>query len=400
MLKLNYKAKFLSLVATLPALLIVASPIFSSRSVASVAQFKNWGLSNAVGNSHIHAVDAWKLAEGSRDIVVAVVDTGIDPNHPDIKKNLWHDKNTGVYGWDFVANKPNPNDDHSHGTHVAGILGATLNAKAGISGVAHNVSIMAVKYYSDKNSGAENLKNSIKALNWAIDHGARIINYSGGGPEFSNDEFTALKRARDKGILLVAAAGNERQNTDLVENYYYPCAYRLDNIICVTAINIRNEILSSSNWGKQRVDVAAPGENILSTVPGGKYSYMTGTSQATAFVTGLAALMLSKDKKLKPDEVRDIIRASVDKIPALRDKVFSGGKVNAFSALTALERRMISKRPPPTLVKSEPKPQDDALLTARKISSKARMMKAAPKSNSASKPVSALTREHLKAMGL
>ncbi|MBI3555369.1 MAG: S8 family serine peptidase [Deltaproteobacteria bacterium] len=359
MLKLKYKVKFLALVAALPAALIVASPVLNSeRSVASLNQFRNWGLENTVGNSHIHAVDAWKLEEGSRDVVVAVVDTGLDANHPDIKANLWHEKGTNNYGYDFVAGKPNPIDDHSHGTHVAGILGAALNAKAGISGVAHKVSIMAVKYYSEKNTGAENLRNSIKALNWAIDHGAHIINYSGGGPEFSGEEYAALKRARDKGILLVAAAGNERQNSDLPENYYYPCAYRLENIICVAAINIHNDMLPSSNWGKVRVDVAAPGENILSTVPGAKYSYMSGTSQATAFVTGEAALLLSKNSKLRPDQIRDIIRANVDPLPSLKDKVFSGGKVNAYAALASLDR---AGRAAQTVVSLKPEPRLEAL---------------------------------------
>lgn len=352
-LRLNAKTKLYGLAAALPAALIVFSPILNSeRSVASLGQLRNWGLSNTVGNSHIHAVDAWKLEEGSRDIVVAVIDTGLDATHPDLKANLWREKGTNNYGWDFVTNKPNPVDDHSHGTHVAGILGAALNQKAGISGVAHKVSIMAVKYYSEKNSGAENLKNSIKALNYAIDHGANIINYSGGGPEFSSEEYAALKRARDKGILLVAAAGNERQNTDVPENFYYPCAYRLENIVCVAAINIHNDMLASSNWGKVHVDVAAPGENILSTVPGGKYAYMSGTSQATAFVTGLAALLLSKNHGLKPEQVRELIRASADKLPNLKEKVLSGGKVNAYTALAQLEK---SKAPAVNVAKAEPK---------------------------------------------
>jgi subtilisin family serine protease len=371
------RARFLALLAALPAALIVATPVANlDRFVASVP-LRNWGLQNSVSNSHIHAVDAWKLEEGSRDVVVAVIDTGIDANHPDIKPNLWHDHLTGNYGWDFVANKANPTDDHSHGTHVAGILGATMNAKAGISGVAHRVSIMAVKYYSDHNTGAENLKNSIKALNWAIDHGANIINYSGGGPEFSGEEYAALKRARDKGILLVAAAGNEHQNSDVPENFYYPCAYRLDNIICVAAINIKNEMLASSNWGKVRVDVAAPGENILSTVPGSKdafgnynpkYAYMSGTSQATAFVTGLAALLLAKDHKLHPDQIRDIIRSSSDKLAGLHDKVFSGGKVNAYAALAQLEH---AQHPAPIPVAARSNVLSaPAKTSARKISSK------------------------------
>ncbi len=322
----------------LPALFIVATPLADSeRFVASLPQFRNWGLENKINNnSHIHAPEAWKHTEGSHDIIVAVIDTGIDPNHPDLKNNLWRDLKTRFYGWDFVANKPNPQDDHGHGTHVAGILGANLNLKAGVSGVAHKVSIMAVKYYSEKNTGTQNLENSIKALNWAIDHGAKIINYSGGGPEFSGSEFQAIKRAREKNILIVAAAGNERHNSDLVENYYYPCSYRLDNIICVSATNIRNEMLPSSNWGKNHVDFAAPGEGILSTVPNGKYAYMSGTSQATAFVSGLASLMLAKDRTLKPAQIREILRSSVDKLPSLEGKVFTGGKVNAAKALATV----------------------------------------------------------------
>lgn len=374
--------------------MVVAPKFGLGRGVASVPTLKNWGLENNVGNSHIHAVDAWRLAEGSRDVVVAVIDTGIDPRHPDIKPNLWHDATTGVYGWDFVSNKANPNDDHGHGTHVAGILGAAMNAKSGVSGVAHRVSIMAVKYYSDQNSGAQNLQNSIKALNWAIDHGAKIINYSGGGPEFSGDEYAALKRAREKGILLVAAAGNEHKNSDVPESFYYPCAYRLDNIICVASINIHNKLLPSSNWGRVRVDVAAPGENILSTAPGGRYAYMSGTSQATAFVTGLAALMLSKDKALKPDQIRDIVRSSVDRIPALADKVGSGGKLNAYAALAALDRKTVNSSV--AIVKTEPK-LESLKEQLRKISSK--KAKKATASAKVSRPAHPTVKSQKKAHG-
>lgn len=298
-------------------------------------QLRNWGLQNSVSNSHIHAVDAWRFGTGSMGVVVAVIDTGIDADHPDLKSNILRNKD-GTYGWDFVNNKPNPIDIHGHGTHVAGIIAAAPNAKSGTSGVAPGVSILPVKFYSDTNSGAKNLENSIKALNWALDHGAKIINYSGGGPEFSADEYSALKRARDMNVLVVAAAGNERQDTDRVENYYYPCAYRLENIVCVGNINIRVELTASSNWGKNRVDVFAPGENILSTAPGNRYSFLTGTSQATAFVTGIAALMLSRKPSLKPNEIREILRKTVDKFNSLKNKSISGGKVNAYSALKGL----------------------------------------------------------------
>lgn len=348
--------------------------------------FKNWGLSHGLKNSHISAPDAWKITKGSQDVLVAVVDTGIDPNHVDLKANIWSEnsKNTprtlsqnlilvkkekrnpnsskknnrkksqviestktksearGTFGWDFVTNKANPMDDHGHGTHVAGIIGAVTDTKAGISGVSPQVSILAVKYYSDSNTGKANLDNTIKAINYAVDKGARIINYSGGGPQFSQQEYLAMKNAEAKGVLIVAAAGNEKQNIDIESNYYFPSAYTaygLKNIISVAAIDIENNLLKSSNWGAKKVDVAAPGENIYSTLPGNKYGYLSGTSQATAFVTGLAALLLSKDPTLTPEEIRSIIISSVDKTSELKDKVLSNGKINAYKALLALQDR-------------------------------------------------------------
>lgn len=297
----------------------------------SMTVLKNWGLTNSQFHSHIDAIGAWKIEEGSRKIIVAVVDTGIDATHPDLKANLWNSK--GTYGWNFVTNKANPVDEHGHGTHIAGIIGAALDLKNGVSGVAHRVSIMATKYYSDTNPGSLNLKNTVKAINYAVEHGARIINYSGGGPEFSEDEYLALVRAQDRGILVVAAAGNEHADVDQQVNYYYPGAYRLPNILVVGASDIRNNPLATSNWGKTRVDVMAPGENIYSTLPGGRYGYMSGTSQATAFVSGLAALMLSRNPKLKPTEIIRLIKESVDTFPQLKDKCSSGGRINAVQAL-------------------------------------------------------------------
>jgi subtilisin family serine protease len=301
--------------------------------------FKNWGIANARAASSVDAIDAWKIEKGSKNILVAVVDTGIDANHPDLKANIYHDKNNH-YGYDFVKNKADPVDLHGHGTHVAGIIGAVADPKTGVSGVAQAVSIEAVKYYADSNTGAVNLKNTVKAIEWAVNSGARIINYSGGGPEFAQEEYLALKKAEAKGILVVAAAGNERSNTDLPENYYYPSAYRLTNIISVAATDINNKLIHSSNWGKTKVDVTAPGENIYSTLPGGRYGYMTGTSQATAFVTGIAALLLAHDPSLTPARIKEIIRDSVDKYPGLKDKVASGGRVNAKKALLALGVQM------------------------------------------------------------
>lgn len=325
---------------------------------AFTSHIKNWGLFNVSReNSDISAIDAWKITSGSQRVVVAVIDTGLDASHKDIAKNVWHDPKEpykNVYGWNFVTDKANPNDEHGHGTHVAGIIGAVTDLDAGVAGVAQKVSIMPVKYYSDANPGSVNLRNTIRAINYAVDHGAKVINYSGGGPEFSEEEYLAIKKAEAKGVLFVAAAGNEHQNTDIAENFYYPAAYHLSNVISVAAIDINNNLLPSSNWGATKVDVAAPGENIFSTLPNNRYGYMTGTSQATAFVSGLAALLLAKDPTLSPQRIREIIMASVDHKAQLEGKLATSGKINAYNALMILNGGEIPSGYRPDLVASHP----------------------------------------------
>lgn len=335
-----------SIGASLSALAALA-PAEKTSAQIKAASFKNWGLMNDKDRSHINVLDAWKIQTGSRSVVVAVIDTGLDSQHPDLKDNVWEkiEGNRKIHGWDFVTNRPNPGDEHGHGTHVSGIIGAVTNAKAGVSGVAQKVSILPVRYYSEANSGAVNLANTVKALKYAVDQGATIINYSGGGPEFSQEEYLAMKYAEAHGVLVVAAAGNEHQDTDKMENYYYPAAYRLKNIISVAATDIHNKILPSSNWGKKHVDIAAPGESIYSTMPKNRYGTMTGTSQATAFVTGVAALIISEARahkvKLSPAEVRELVMASADSVGDLKDKVATNGRVNAYSALRKLRERLL-----------------------------------------------------------
>lgn len=333
----------------------LVSPDRILAAINPAASLKNWGLTNTISKSHIQAVDAWKLTEGKRDIVVAVIDTGIDSAHPDLAANIWKRKTSNpntpvIHGWDFVLDRPNPRDPHGHGTHVAGIIGARPNPNTGVSGVARRISLMAVRYYSETNPGSVNLANTIKAIHWAIDQGAHIINYSGGGPEYNEQEYLALKRAEDAGILVVAAAGNERQNIDIKKNNYYPASYRLSNIISVAATDIHNNLLPSSNWGKRLVDVTAPGEDILSTLPAHRYGKMTGTSQATAFVTGVAALLLSQDPKLTPNQIREIIRDSSDRIPSLAERVASAGRINAYQALLSASKPKNERTTPGLLV--------------------------------------------------
>ncbi|NUM88301.1 MAG: S8 family serine peptidase [Bdellovibrionales bacterium] len=302
-------------------------------SFRSVEELRNWGLDNKEG-SHISARKAWRISKGKKQVVVAVIDTGIDPSHPELRDNLWKKPGTAdEYGFDFVTGRKNPLDTNNHGTHVAGIIAAAARTGAGASGVAPQVSIMAIRYYDDNASGAVNLANTVKAINYAIDNGADVINYSGGGPEFNASEMKAIQRAEQRGILFVAASGNDFHNTDETGNQFYPASYGLPNIVSVAATNIHNGLASFSNWGARSVHVAAPGERIYSTFSKGRFGYLTGTSQATAFVSGIAALMLSEFPALKPAEIREMLMRSADRLDALKGKVASGGRVNAFAAL-------------------------------------------------------------------
>ncbi|NBX91738.1 MAG: hypothetical protein EBQ85_00730 [Proteobacteria bacterium] len=271
----------------------------------------------------------------SKDVVVAVVDTGIDYTHPELRENLWvnagesgpwtppvatnevicRDKSCNgvdddgngfiddVIGWDFVNDVPLPFDTHGHGSHISGIIAASAANGVGLSGVCPRVRIMALKYYDSSGAGFNNLQNTVKAFHYANKMGAKIINYSGGGSEAAAAERMALEDSRSKGILVVAAAGNDGRSNDLLP--YYPASYPLDNIISVASINRQDQLLPSSNFGKI-VQVAAPGLSILSTLPGSRYGMMSGTSQATAFVTGAAALLASQFAQIKDFDYRSV----------------------------------------------------------------------------------------------
>lgn len=280
---------------------------------------QNWGLVNTYAHSHIHALNAWGITKGDDSIVVATVDTGVDFTHPDLQDNV-------LPGFDIVLDRPGAVDTYGHGTHVAGI----------IRGVAPHFTLLPIRYFSAGATGTVSLKRSTTGIDYAITHHARVINYSGGGQEFSEAEYLSVKRAETAGVLIVAAAGNERADSDLVQNYFYPAQYRTPNIISVAATDINNKLLASSNYGVSRVDVAAPGENIYSTMPGGGYGYMSGTSMATAFVTGTAVLLLAECKGLTPAQVRDIIMKTADRIPGLP---VASGRLNAYAALLDLEQR-------------------------------------------------------------
>lgn len=317
------------------------------------AMNKKWGLMQNQINK------AWKISQGSKKIKVAIIDTGIDVKHEDLRDNLWknpgetgfdslgRDKATNgidddgngfkddVYGWNFVKNDNDLTDNHGHGTHIAGIVGAVGGNGKGISGVSPEVSLMVLKYYDPKGFGEDNLKNTIKAIHYAIDNGAQIINYSGGGLEYSEDEKAAIEKARKRGILFIAAAGNERSNSDIKK--YYPADYNLDNIISVTAIDSQTRVLPSSNFGVLTVDIGAPGNNIYSTLPENKYGYMTGTSQATAYVSGVAALVLAHNEDYKPSQIAKHLKNTGDIVDSLKGKTRYNRRLNSYRALSILD---------------------------------------------------------------
>ena len=333
---------------------------------------KSWGLTGRHSNSHVHASRAWniwweaKKKKQVSDVIVAVIDTGIDILHEDITNNLWVNKGESgldskgrdksrnkidddgngfiddVHGWNFVAGNNNLTDNHGHGTHVSGILGAEGGNGVGLSGVVPKVKIMTLKYYDPKSKSNNNLLNTIKSIRYATKMGAQIINYSGGGTEFSKQEYEAIKHAKNKGTLFIAAAGNEKSNSD--RDNYYPANYGLDNIISVTAINTNTDVLASSNWGVKTVHLAAPGSKIRSTLPNNRYGVMTGTSQATAFVTGVAALLFSLHNNFDYLQVKDRILSTAQgyQSKGLLGKTKTAGRLNSWAALAMQPRIPLS----------------------------------------------------------
>jgi subtilisin family serine protease len=315
-----------------------------------------WGLQKTA------AEKAWEITQGSKDIVVAVIDTGIDSKHKDLEDNLWtnpgesgkdakgRDKsNNGidddangyiddVHGWNFAGANNSLSDNHGHGTHIAGIIGAHGGKTSGVSGVAPKVSLMILKYYDPKAPASNNLRSTVDAIRYAVKMKAKIINYSGGGTDYSAEEFAAVKEAEKNGVLFVAAAGNEKSNSDEAGKHYYPADYQLSNIISVTAVNKEDtKVLPTSNYGVRTVDLAAPGENIYSTLPNNQYGMMTGTSQATAFVTGVAVLVMAHNRDFTSSDVKKYILRTGDEYATLLSKTGTAKLLNSYNALTKLD---------------------------------------------------------------
>jgi subtilisin family serine protease len=330
--------------------------IFQLDAVPNDPYFNNlWGMQNTgqtwgTPDADIDAEKAWDISTGD-SVIVGVIDTGVDTAHVDLMGNIWtnpgeipnngiDDDGNGyvddVHGWDFVNNNNNPNDIDGHGSHVSGTIAAKGNNGIGVVGVCWSAKIMPLKiceYNSCYTSSA------IEALEYATKMGAKLTSNSYRLSYPPQSLKNAIDSSGAHGMLFIAAAGNYRENNDV--SPLYPASYNSENIIAVAATdhndNLADEPGWGSNYGLTTVDLAAPGVNILSTVPpavyGSDYAYFSGTSMATPHVSGTAALIWSKYPTLTHLQVKERIMNSVDPLPSLAGKCVTGGRLNAYRAI-------------------------------------------------------------------
>ncbi len=302
--------------------------------------FHNTGLNGGRAGADVSAFDAWDRSTGE-GVVVAIIDTGVDTSHPDLRPNLW--VNTGeiagngrdddgngyvddVHGFDFVFRDGEPEDNEGHGTHVAGTVAAAGDDGYGVPGMAFDARIMAIKLLDPSGGGGS--YQAAEAIRYAVDSGADVINASWGSYGYSSAVIQAVQYANSRGVVFVAAAGNEGSDND--QTPLYPASYDVPNVIAVAASDRRDRLASFSNTGASRVDLAAPGVQIVSTWPGGGWEYLDGTSMASPMVAGAAALLVSAAPSLTVSEVRQTLMATVDPLASGGSRVASGGRLRRW----------------------------------------------------------------------
>ncbi|HEY2901009.1 MAG TPA: discoidin domain-containing protein [Polyangia bacterium] len=299
-------------------------------------------MSQLWGMTKINAPQAWDTTTGSSSVLVAISDTGIDYTHPELAANVWtnpgeipgngiDDDHNGyiddVHGWDFANNDSDPMDDHGHGTHVSGTIGAVGNNANGVAGVNWKVKLVGTKFLGSNGSGT--LFNGAQTILYAATVNARVVNASwgcSGSSCFASYMLDALNTLASKGGLFVAAAGNNGTNNDTTPDY--PANYAVPNLLSVAAMDSNDALASFSDWGPTLVHLGAPGVGILSTLPGNSYASWSGTSMAAPHVTGAAALYLSIQPNATYAEVRQKILDTVDPVPSLAGKTTTGGRLN------------------------------------------------------------------------
>lgn len=343
----------------------IAEPNYYIRATATTPNDTNfsklWGLNNTgqtvngasgTNDADMDAPEAWDTTTGSSDVVVAVIDTGIDIDHEDLSGNLWtnssetagdsidNDSNgyvDDVIGWDFVNDDNDPDDDNDHGSFVGGIIGAIGNNNKGVCGVSWTVKIMPLKILGSNGIGTT--ANAISAINYAADKNIKVINASWSSISFSNPLKSAIE---DSNALFITAAGNDGDgdqsagwDIDIAGQEIYPASYNSSNVLAVASIDQDDAFLDFSNYGTTSVDVAAPGKDIYSSNKDDAYGFSDGTSASCAYASGLAGLVLAAKSTLTTDEVKSQIINTVDIKSNLTGKVASGGRINANSAITA-----------------------------------------------------------------
>ncbi|HET9324583.1 MAG TPA: S8 family peptidase [Gaiellaceae bacterium] len=320
-----------------------------------------WGLQNTgqavagiagLPDADIDAPEAWQLTQGSSDVVVGVIDSGIDYTHPDLAGQIWTNpgeecpgcRTNGVdddgngyvddwRGWDFAGNDNDPMDDNGHGTHVAGTIGARQDAN-GIVGVNWRVRLMPLKFIGANGEGTA--ADALRAILYATANGAHVTNNSYGGDGFSQAMLDAIQTADATGSLFVAAAGNSFNDNDAEPTY--PASYDAPNVIAVAASDQFDRKAWFSNYGKASVDVAAPGTHIYSTWPGGGYRFEDGTSMAAPHVAGAAALAKAAFPAASGVGLKALLLRSIDGVAALQSVARTGGRLNVNSAVRCSDR--------------------------------------------------------------
>lgn len=331
---------------------------------------------SATKDIDMDVIEAWEymsqdMAE-RREVVVAIIDTGVDYNHPDLSGRIWINPNEipndgidndnngyidDIYGWDFYNDDPSvchykfdkksglnlalPEDNDNHGTHIAGIIGAVANNEIGIAGIASNIDlkIMSLKI-NGGSDGNGNISDAILAIKYATAMGADICNISWGTTHYSTALLEAIK---ESDMLFVAAAGNGGNNND--KTPIYPADFKLDNLISTTFIDANGMMTRLSNYGKKSIEIAAPGADILSTIVG-TYQTLSGSSMAAPHVTAVASLLYSYNDKFYPSAVKDIIIKTIKPIDGLENKVIHAGIPNAYDALMEVDNIVDDIWPP------------------------------------------------------
>ncbi len=319
-----------------------------------------WGMNNTgqtvngdpgVANADIDANLAWDRFSGNGSMVVGIADTGFRKTHQDLAPNVWSNpgeiagngidddgngRTDDTWGWNFWSNNNNPTDDHGHGSHTAGTVGARGNNGLGVTGVCWNVKLAALRIANA--SGSISMTGAISSLDYCVGKGIKVSNHSWGGSGYNGSLFNAISNARNAGHIMCASAGNggndgRGDNNNSIPQY--PASYNLDNIISVAAVDNNNALASFSNYGSTSVDLAAPGVTIASCYKtnDSSYVYMNGTSMATPHVTGVCALVWMRNPTWTYAQVRSRVFSTTKPLPSLAGKCVTGGVVNANNAV-------------------------------------------------------------------